>query len=51
MCPEARGLCPYSHELKIAVRTWIKESLPRPVVAAAKSVARRCGVKFYSEGI
>lgn len=51
MCPEARGLCPYTHELKIAVRTWMMRSLPRPVTAAAKSVARRCGVKIYSEGI
>lgn len=51
MYPEGRELCPYSHEMKIAMRTWMKEVLPRPMANAVKAFAQFFGVKFYSKGI
>ena len=34
----------------IAIRTWLREWLPRPLFTAAKAIMRRKGYKFFSDG-
>ena len=43
-----RGLCPLSHEIQIAVRTYMTEHLPKGAIDAMKRVMTKFGFKFYS---
>ena len=46
-----REVIGYPTEIKIAIRTWLKESLPKPILRAMKSTMVKLGAKYYSEGI